>query len=169
MNRQITADEALELLEDLLESDYCNQIQASILRGVWDGQSYMEIANSTGYDYGYVKDTGAQLWHCLSDVLGKKVTKSNVRNTLRKIGRQNLRIGESSPAISNTPKVEQSWEEKIYVERPYGRCEEHRTLEDWIIQDRCRLVSILGIGAIGKTALTAKLATDIEAHFDYVG
>jgi len=37
-------------------------------------------------------------------------------------------------------------------------------LGQWIIQERCRLVAILGIGT-GKTALSIKLAEQIQAQF----
>ncbi len=40
----------------------------------------------------------------------------------------------------------------------YGRTQELTTLEQWIVSDRCRVVSLLGMGGIGKTALSVKLA-----------
>jgi WD40 repeat protein len=40
----------------------------------------------------------------------------------------------------------------------YGRDKELSELQKWIINDNCRLVSILGIGGIGKTSLSIKLA-----------
>lgn len=50
------------------------------------------------------------------------------------------------------------WGEAIDVSRFYGRTAELDILEQWIQQDRCRLVAILGMGGIGKTALSVKLA-----------
>jgi WD40 repeat protein len=50
----------------------------------------------------------------------------------------------------------------------YGRQQEIATLEQWILQDQCRLVAILGVGGIGKTALSVKLAHQIADNFEYV-
>ena len=37
-----------------------------------------------------------------------------------------------------------------------GRVEELATLRDWVVDERCRLVAVLGIGGIGKTILAAR-------------
>lgn len=66
----------------------------------------------------------------------------------------------------------------------FGRTQELETLKDWILQDHCKLVLILGMGGIGKSSLSReigfakagigkselsrKLAKDIEDEFDFV-
>ncbi len=60
------------------------------------------------------------------------------------------------------------WGEAPHIEIFYGREKEAAALEQWIIGDRCRLVAVLGIGGIGKTALAAKLAEQIKQEFEYV-
>ena len=60
------------------------------------------------------------------------------------------------------------WGEAPDVTAFYGRTVELATLEKWIVQDRCRLVAITGMGGIGKTALSVKLAQQTQADFEYV-
>lgn len=50
----------------------------------------------------------------------------------------------------------------------YGRTEELTKLKQWIVTERCRIVAVLGMGGIGKTALSVNLAQKIQDEFDYV-
>ena len=166
------AEEGLALLEGVLDSEYLSQTQAVVFRRAWAGQSYMEIAIATGYDHGYIKDTGAQLWKCLSKVLGKKVTKNNFRNIIGGLSPQLKSLSvqsdqDDSDSISPIC-LSQSWGEVSNVASFYGRAAEQSRLEEWLVRDRCRLVSLLGIGGVGKTALSIKVAQQVQEEFDYV-
>ncbi len=50
----------------------------------------------------------------------------------------------------------------------YDRTQELATLNDWVVNHGCRLVALLGMGGIGKTALGVKLAKQIQEQFDYL-
>ena len=64
--------------------------------------------------------------------------------------------------------IQQDWGEAIDVSVFYGRTEELATLETWIQVNRCRLVGMLGIGGIGKTALAVKIAQHLREQFEYL-
>ena len=64
--------------------------------------------------------------------------------------------------------IQQDWGEAIDVSGFYGRTEELATLEQWIVTDHCRLVGVLGMGGIGKTALAVKIAQQLQDQFEYV-
>ncbi|MBD2211574.1 NB-ARC domain-containing protein [Nostoc linckia FACHB-104] len=50
----------------------------------------------------------------------------------------------------------------------HGRTQELMQVQHWILQERCRLVTILGMGGIGKTAFSTKLVEEIQEQFEYV-
>nr|WP_199339654.1 NB-ARC domain-containing protein [Nostoc sp. FACHB-892] len=50
----------------------------------------------------------------------------------------------------------------------YGRVAELSQLTQWLIKDNCQMVAILGMGGIGKTALSVKLAKEVQENFEYL-
>ena len=133
----MTADEGLAVLENILDSEYLSQTQVVVFRQAWTGQSYVKIAIATGYDHGYIKDTGAQLWKLLSRVLGKKVSKNNFRNIISGLSLQvQAPLVQSPQEISDSVSpicLNQSWGEASDVTSFYGRTEEQSCLEKWLV------------------------------------
>ncbi|WP_299415796.1 NB-ARC domain-containing protein [Acaryochloris sp. IP29b_bin.148] len=62
----------------------------------------------------------------------------------------------------------QDWGEAIDVSIFYGRSPELHKLQTWILNDDCRLITILGMGGVGKTTLSVKLAQQLQDQFDTV-
>ncbi|HEY9710088.1 MAG TPA: NB-ARC domain-containing protein, partial [Oculatellaceae cyanobacterium] len=72
------------------------------------------------------------------------------------------------PEGTTTPETLTDWGEAIDVSVFFGRTDELAKLEYWILTDSCRLVALVGMGGIGKTALSVKLAEQIQDHFEFV-
>jgi signal recognition particle GTPase len=56
--------------------------------------------------------------------------------------------------------------EAIDVSKFCGRTQELETLREWILGDRCQVVTILGMGGLGKTALSVKIAEQLQNELD---
>src|SRR6266699_3539789 len=64
------------------------------------------------------------------------------------------------------PRVD--WAEALDTSRFAGREVEVAELSQWIVQERCRLVTLVGMGGIGKSMLASLLGSRLAAHFEAV-
>ncbi len=64
--------------------------------------------------------------------------------------------------------LQNNWGEAIDVSVFYGRKSELTQIKHWIVEEHCRLVLLLGMGGVGKTALSVKLAQEIQSEFEFV-
>lgn len=75
---------------------------------------------------------------------------------------------DSPPSKELSLHTREDLSEAVDVSNFYGRTAELNQLEQWIFPERCRLVALLGMGGIGKTALSIKLAHQIKDKFEYI-
>ena len=79
----MSSEEALEIVEQILPPGTLTPIKRLVFQRSWNGQGYTEIAKELGYDNSYIRDTGAQLWRSLSEVLKEPINKKNFRALLQ--------------------------------------------------------------------------------------
>ncbi|MGG6240956.1 beta-propeller domain-containing protein [Nodosilinea sp. AN01ver1] len=63
-------------------------------------------------------------------------------------------------------KSRQEWGEALDVSTFYGREDELAQLREWVIRDRCRLITLVGMGGIGKTVLSVRLGEQVQNEFE---
>lgn len=176
---------------------HLDNVQEAILLGAWQGQKYPKIAEEAHCSEGHARDVASELWKILSDVLGEAVNKSNFRSTFKRlqisivsstVEKNSVQIGNvnvcgdtshspevpkerspSTPTPENTqPQIHQDLRDAPDISSFYGRTSELTTLQQWILQERCSLVAILGISGIGKSAIALHLLPQIQHQFDYI-
>lgn len=62
----------------------------------------------------------------------------------------------------------EEWREAPNINEFYGRDQALAQLEQWIVNNSCQAVAVLGLGGMGKTALAVKAAQQVKHHFNYV-
>jgi len=190
---EMTPDEVLALLTPLLLPHRLNDTQELVLRESWQGKSYQQIAQAFEYDTDYIKVVGSRLWRLLSQILGKPVTKANLHSVINCYAHQSQQGSTQSEIVSkpltthdcssclkiviakklasrkiiNHPKC-YGLKTAIDVSFFYGRNTELSTLKHWILEEHCRLIAIVGMAGIGKTALSVKLTQEIKQQFEFV-
>ena len=166
--------ELLQFVDQVVQKqtgEHLDDLEKAILKGLWQGQTYNQIADESGYNsQNYIGDVSRKLFKTLSEQLGEDINKYNFCWTIERVinsqfvGLVNTKIS----LCSNHPKPDknQSHEEKstsqsFYhdltiapkITHFYGRETELQTLSHWLINQNTRLISIVGLPGIGKTTL----------------
>ena len=80
-------EEELKLAKTTLYTNTGKQltvIEKEILKAAWENETYATIAKNSHLSVGHIKDVAYKLWQQLSEILGEKVTKTNLRLVLEK-------------------------------------------------------------------------------------
>ncbi|HET8843206.1 MAG TPA: NB-ARC domain-containing protein, partial [Ktedonobacteraceae bacterium] len=79
-------------------------------------------------------------------------------------------IGRSQPVKTQLAAADPlvDWGQALVVPTFYDREAEMALMTQWVLGERCRVVSLLGMGGIGKSALAVQLMRRLAEHFDAV-
>ena len=171
----MTITEILQIADRLVFSQtgkHLDDLQETVIKGVWQGQTYQVIADECQYSESRVRDVGYKLWEILSAQLGEHINKSNFCSTFERLdltSSQFINIQNSNdfrfcsyPHQSlNNDRQSQSNQQQPYcnlkqatkIAHCYGREKELSTLSQWLGNPNTNLISVLGIVGIGKSTL----------------
>ncbi|WP_026795326.1 MULTISPECIES: NB-ARC domain-containing protein [Planktothrix] len=159
---------------------HLDNLQEAVIKGVWQNQTYREIAEECNHSEGRVRDVGYKLWEILSQQLGEDINKSNFRSTFKRLNitsSQNQNICQNgnhnfnySPEIlynskqNSQEKLNNALSKSVYHDLTlapkiisfYNRQSELKALSSWILDNNIRLISVLGLSGIGKTTLVKR-------------
>lgn len=185
--------QVVDILDELLfekTGSHLDFIQKSVLEGTLQDKNYSEIAVKSGYSESHVGDTASDLWKLLSELLGEKIRKANVKAILEQTNfnqvsgvivtgivrvTNNISVcNKTNHPKNNSPSTQKISSPKLHLNNApkfpyfYSRNNELSTLKDWVINQEIRLIALLGISGIGKTTLSLSLIDRIKTQFDYV-
>ncbi len=123
LDSDLTWIEAKQLAESLVfqrTGKYLSDVEVIVLQGSWEGKTYEEMAQDVGYTVDYLnKDVGNKLWKKLSNLLGEKVSKKNLREPLKRASTGQKPPQVTSESLQEIPFPEGSvpLDSPFYVER----------------------------------------------------
>jgi len=144
-----TASELWQLLSSVLEEE----VNKANIRATLERLQFSKFSKISNYGQDFIHINNVNL--------------CDNRDPPKSSQPQNPELETPQPTDSKYQKVfDLSYTPEIYPF--YDRTGELALLETWIVQQRCRLISIYGISGIGKTALAVQLVDRFRQKFDAV-
>ncbi|MBK1988070.1 hypothetical protein A0J48_011050 [Sphaerospermopsis aphanizomenoides BCCUSP55] len=150
-----------------LELEFCEE---AMLEYSLAGQSDSERSDYiTNYELSKIRNIKApKIFRQLRQVTEKEVTKKKCRLVLTQLLIQNNQQINNNTNTNNFSHIDLNQAPDISDFDFYGREKELSNLQKLIVTERCRVVGVLGISGIGKSALVRELVENIQQYFDYV-
>jgi len=146
-----------QLNQELIQNEQrcLNETEILILQGIWQNQTYNQMAQHYGYSVGYLSNVVApKLWRRLSELVGKRIHKKNCRAVLESYFGDQTDLPKPLPTdpSSHYPSGAIPLGSKFYIER---QAIEEQTYQG--IQQPGALLRIKAPQEMGKTSLLLRL------------
>jgi WD40 repeat protein len=158
----MNAEDALRITNQIIftrTAQYLNDLDSELLTACCNGESYGNFASRKNYTTDHIKSRAAKLWKLLSAGLGESINRDNFQQGLE-------RYQQKRAVPVHHPRID--WGEAPDVSTFYGRDTELKTLKQWVLGEHCRTIALLGMGGIGKTALSVRLTQEVQSEFEFV-
>ena len=141
--------------------------EKTILEGAWNNMTYEQIAeNSSDYSLNYLKrSVGPQLWNRVSIAFGESIKKTTWRNIVERFpqgDRPTQSVLSQDKPEQSSENLQQNWGSPPDITSWYRSDKQLEKVKEWILENECRIVALLGMRGVGKTTLAAKLFQDIQ-------
>ncbi|NEP38069.1 MAG: ATP-binding protein [Okeania sp. SIO2G4] len=187
----MTITEILQFADRLVfahRGKHLDDIQETVIKGVWQGKTYENIAQECNRSESRVRDVGYQLWKTFSESLGEDINKSNFRSSIERLhiqekssiycnfnfGSQTLYQYQKYPQYSQIKDIAKTTFQDLSIAPTinpayfYGRTKELEILSNYIFHQKTRLMAVLGLSGIGKTTLVKRFIDLNIQQFDVV-